>query len=69
MSIKTKKHVWEMIDESGADFLENFIPNQDIGPIAERGMNYRRPVENIYQEILKYRDHQQFGEQKFKVVC
>ena len=29
----------------------------------------KRSVENIHQKILKYRDHQQFGEQKFKVVC
>ena len=52
---KTKKHTWEILDESGTKFLENVIANQHVGPIAEWSARYRILVES--SDICSRKDH------------
>ena len=50
---KTKKHMWEILDESGTELLENVKATLDIGPIAEWGMYYRRPLQSSIIDAKK----------------
>ena len=54
---KSKKHKWEILDESGTELLEEVTADDDNGPIAEWNMYYRRPTISSIAEARKEYDH------------
>jgi len=47
------KSLWEILDESGTELLEEIENDEDNGPIAEWGLWYRNPNEKSIDEAKK----------------
>jgi len=50
---KVTKSLWEILDKSGTELLEEVENDEDNGPIAEWGLWYRNPSEKSIDEAKK----------------